>query len=128
MSGSNCCFLTYIQVSQEAGKVVWDFHLLKNFLQFFFFFLMHTIKGFSIVNEAKVDFFLEFSCFFYNPNDVGNFISRSSAFSKSSFNIWKFGPHTVEGQESVPPSQSNLTGAELPQWEKLLFSYACGVT
>ena len=57
MSGSNCCFLTCIQVSQEAGKVVWDFHLLKNFLQFFFFFLMHTIKGFSIVNEAKVDFF-----------------------------------------------------------------------
>ena len=57
MYGSNCCFLTGIQVSQEAGKVVWYFHLFKNFLQFV---LIHVVKGFSMVNEAEVDIFLEF--------------------------------------------------------------------
>ena len=82
MSSSNCCLLTYIQISQEAGKVVWYSHLLKNFPQLV---VIYTVKGFSIVNEADV--FLEFSCFFYNPADVGNLISGSSAFSKSSFNI-----------------------------------------
>ena len=87
MFNSNCCFLTCIQVSQEAGKVVWYSHLLKNFPQFV---VMHTVKGFSIVNEAEVDVFLEFLCFFYDPMDVGNLISGSSAFSKSSLYIWKF--------------------------------------
>ena len=81
MSSSNCCFLTCIQVSQEAGKVVWYFHLLKNFPQFV---VIHTVKGFSIVNEAWLDVFLEFFCFFYEPIDVSNLISGSSAFSKSS--------------------------------------------
>ena len=84
---SNCCFLIYIHVSQEAGKVVWYYHLL-NFLQFI---VVHTVKGFSIVNEADV--FLEFPRFFYDPTDVGNLISGSSAFSKSSLNIWKFSVH-----------------------------------
>ena len=87
MSGSNCCFLTYIQVSQEADKVVWYSHLLKNFPQFI---VIHTVKGFSIVNEAEVDAYLEFSCFFCDPTDVGNLVSGSSAFSKSSLYIWKF--------------------------------------
>src|SRR5574337_2061725 len=87
MSGSNCCFLTCIQISQEAGKVVWYSHLLKNFPQFV---VIHTVKGFGIVNEAKVDVFLEFSSFFYDPTDVGNLIYASSAFPKSSLNIWKF--------------------------------------
>ena len=69
MSGSNCCFLTCIQISQEAGKVVSYSHVFKNFPQFF---VIHTVKGFSIVNEAVIDFFfLEFSCFFYDPTDVG---------------------------------------------------------
>jgi len=85
-----CCFLTCIQVSQEAGKVVWYFQLLKNFPLFV---VIHTVKGFSIVNEAEVGVFLEFSCFFYDPTDVGNLISGSSAFSKSSLNIWKFSVH-----------------------------------
>ena len=76
MSSFNCCFLTCIQVSQEAGKMVWYSHLLKNFLQFV---VIHVVKGFSVVNE-EVDVFLEFSCFFYNPVD-GNLISGSSAFS-----------------------------------------------
>ena len=81
MSGSNCCFLTCIQVSQEAGQVVWYSHLLKNFLQFV---VIHTVKGVGVVNKAEIDVFLEFSCFFYNPKDVGNLTSGSSAFSKSS--------------------------------------------
>ena len=69
MSSSNCCFLTCIQVSQEAGQVVWYFHLFQNFLQFI---VIHTVKGTSVVNEAEVDVFLEFSCLFYDPVDVGN--------------------------------------------------------
>ena len=84
---SNCCILTYKQISQEAGKVVWYSHLLKNFQQFV---VIHTVKGFGVVNKAEVDVFLEFSCFFDDPTDVGNLISGSSAFSKSSLNIWKF--------------------------------------
>ena len=67
--------------------MVWYSHLLKNFPQFV---MIHTVKGFSIVNEAEVDVFLEFSCFFNDPTDVDNLISDSSAFSESSLNIWKF--------------------------------------
>ena len=87
MSDSNCCILTCIPVSQEAGEVVWYFHFFKNFPQFV---VIHTVKGFSLVNEAEVDVFLEYSCFFYNPTDVSNFTSDSSAFSRSSLYIWKF--------------------------------------
>ena len=87
MSGSNYCFLTCIQISQEAGKVILYFHLFKNVPQFV---VVHTLKGFSVVNEAEVAVFLEFSCFFYDPMDVGNLISGSSAFTKSSLYIWKF--------------------------------------
>ena len=92
MSGSNCCFLTS-QISQEAGQVVCYSHHLKNSPQFFEF---HIIKGFGIVNKAEVDVFLEISCFFIDPMDIGNLISGSSAFSKFSLNIWKFMVHTVE--------------------------------
>ena len=87
MSSSNCCFTTCIQVSQEAGKVVWYFHLLKNFPQFV---VIHTVKGFNIVNEEEVDVFLEFPSFFYDSVDVVNLMSGSSFLSKSSLNIWKF--------------------------------------
>ena len=72
--------------------MVWYSHLLKNFAQFV---VIHTIKGFSVVNEAEVDVFLELSFFFYDPKDVGNSISGSSAFSKSSLNIWKFLVHIL---------------------------------
>jgi len=67
--------------------VVWYFHLFKNFLQFV---VIHTVKGFSVVNGAEVDVFLEFSCFFYDPTDVDNLISGSSAFSKCTLNTWEF--------------------------------------
>ena len=87
MQNSNCCFLTCIQISQEAGEVVWYSHLLKNFPQFF---VIHTVKDFRIVNKAEIDVFLELSCFLDDMTDVGNLISDSAAFSKSSLNIWKF--------------------------------------
>ena len=87
MSSSNSCFLTCIQISQEAGKVVRYPNHLKNFPQFV---VIHSVKGFSRVNKAEVDVFLELSCFFDDPSYVGNLISGSSAFSKSSLNIWKF--------------------------------------
>ena len=87
MFSSNCCFLTFIQVSQEKGQVVWYSHLFQNFPQFI---VIHTVKGFGIVNKAEADVFLELSCFFDNPTDVSSLISGSSAFSKSSLNIWKF--------------------------------------
>ena len=92
MSSSNCCFLTCIQVSQEAGQVVWYSHLLKSFPQFI---VIHTVKGFGIVNKAEIDVFLEVSCFFHDPVDVDNLISGSSAFSKTSLNIKKFMVHVL---------------------------------
>ena len=87
MSSSNCCFLTCIQVSQEAGQVVWYSHLFQNFLEFI---VIHTVEGFCVVNKAEIYVCLELSCFFDDSSDVGNLISGSSAFSKASLNIWKF--------------------------------------
>ena len=87
MSSSNCCFLTCIQISQEASQVVWYSHLLQNFPQFI---VIHIVKDFGIVSKAEIDVFLELFCFFDDPVDVGNLISGSSAFSKSSLNIWKY--------------------------------------
>ena len=81
---SNCCLLTCIQISQEAGQVVWYSHLLKNFPQFI---VIHTVKGFGIVSKAEIDVSLKLSCFFDDPMDVGNLISGSSAFSKTILNI-----------------------------------------
>ena len=72
--------------------MVWYFHLFKKFPQFV---VIHTVKGFGTVNKAEVDVFLEFSCFFHDPADVGNLISGSSAFSKTSLNIWKFMVHIL---------------------------------
>ena len=92
MSSSNCCFLTCIQISQEADQVVWYSPLFQNFPQFI---VIHTVKGFGIVNEAEIDAFLELSCFFHDPADVGNLISGSSAFSKTSLNIRKFTIHVL---------------------------------
>ena len=112
-----CCFLTCIQISQEAGQMVWYTHLLKNFPQFVVIYTIpwtglpwsltgyspwgrksqtqwlnhhHTVKGFGIVNKAEIHVFLELSCFFHDSVDVGNLISGSSAFSKYSLNLWKY--------------------------------------
>ena len=80
--------------------MVWHSHLLQNFPQFV---VIYPVKGFTVVNEAEVDVFLEFFCFFYDPTDVGNLISGSSAFSKSSLNIWKFSVHVL-----LKPSLENF--------------------
>ena len=72
--------------------MIWYSHPIKNFPQFA---VIHTVKGFRVLSEAEVDVFLEFPCFFYDPVDIGNLISGSSAFSKSSLNIWKFSVHIL---------------------------------
>ena len=92
MSSSNCCLLTCIKVSQEAGQVVWYSHLFQNFPLFI---VIHTVEGFGIVNKAEVDVFLELSCFFDDPVDVGSLISGSFIFSKTSLNTWKFTVHLL---------------------------------
>ena len=96
--------LTCIQVSQETGKMVWYSHLSKNFLQFV---VIHIVKGFSVVNEAEVDVFLEFSCFLYDPVNADNLISGSSAFLKPRLYIWKFSVHILL-KPSLKDSEHNL--------------------
>ena len=84
--------MTCIWIPQEAGQVVWYFHLFKNFPQFV---VIHIVKGFGVVKETELDVFLELSCFFSDPEGVGSLISGSSAFSKISWNIWKFSIHVL---------------------------------
>ena len=110
MSRSNCCFLTCIQVSQEAGQVVWYSHLFQNFPQFI---VIHLVKRFSIINKAELHVFLELSCFFDDPADVGNLISGSSAFSKSSLNIWKFVVHIL-----LKPGLENFEHYFTSRWDE----------
>ena len=81
MSSSNCGFLTYIQISQGAGKVLWYSHLFQNFPEFI---VIHTVKDFGIVNKAEIDIFLQLSCFFDDPVDAGNLISVPVSFLKPS--------------------------------------------
>ena len=92
MSGSSCCYLTCVQISQEASQVVWYSLLFQNFPQFI---VTHTVKGFGIVNKPEIDVFLKLSCFFDDPADVGNLISGSSAFSKTRLYIWRFSVHIL---------------------------------
>jgi len=99
MSISNYCFLIFMEESQETGKVAWYSHLVRNFLQFcfdfFFFLVINTVKGFSVVNEAEVDVFLEFPCFLYDPTDVGNMTFGFSTFSKFNLYLWEFSGHVL---------------------------------
>ena len=108
MSGSNYCFLTCIQVSQEAGKFVWYSYLFKNSL-----ICCDPHKGFSVVNEAEVDVFLEFSCFFHDPTEVDNLISGSSALSEFSLYIWKFLVHVL-----LKPSLENFEHYLAGMWNE----------
>ena len=110
MSSYNCCFLTCIQVSQEAGQVVCYAHLFQNFPQFI---VIHTVKGFVIVNKAEIDVSLELSCFFNDLADVGNLISGSSAFSKTSLNIWKFTVHVL-----LKPGLENFEHYFTSMWDE----------
>ena len=100
MSSSSCCFFTCIHNSQEAGKVIWYSHLLKNFPQFV---VIYTVEDFGVINTAEGDVFLEFSWFFNDSVFVGNLISDSSGFSKYSLNIWKFTVHVL-----LKPGLENL--------------------
>ena len=103
--------LICIQVSQEAGQVVWYFHLFQNFPQFI---VIHTVKGFVIVNKAEKDDFLELSCFLDDPADVGNLISGSSSFTKYSLYTYKLLVHIL-----LKPSQFAKT---LKDFEHILAS------
>ena len=91
LSSSKFCFLTWIQISQEAVR--WSGIPIS--LRIFQFVVIHTVKCFGLVNKAEIDVFLELACFFDGPTDVGNLISGSSAFSKSSLNIWEFLIHIL---------------------------------
>ena len=92
IQGTNCCFLTNIQVSQETSKMVWYSHLFKSFPRFI---MIHIVKGFGVVDETEVDVFMEFPSFHYDPANVGDLISGSSSFSKSSLDISKFLVHLM---------------------------------
>ena len=117
VSSSNCCFLTCIQVSLEAGQVVWYSHLFQNFPQFI---VIHTVKGLGIVNKAEMDVFLELSCFFDDPADVGNLISGSSAFSKTTLSIWKFMVHIL-----MKPGLENFEHYFTSVWDECNYAVVC---
>ena len=137
MFGSTCCFLTCIQVSQEAGKMVWYSYFIKSIPQFV---VTHTVKDFSMVNQAEVDVFLKFPCVFYDPEYIGNLISSSSAFSKPSLYIWKFSVHILL-KPSLKEFEHNLAGmwnecgciliwtffgiTSLWDWNEKTFLYVC---
>ena len=109
-SSSNCRFLNCIQISQEAGQVVWYSHLLKNFPQFV---VIHTVKGFGIFNKAEIDVFLELSCFFDDPTDVAYLNSGSFTLSKSHLNIWKFMVHIL-----LKPDLKNFEDSFTSVWDE----------
>ena len=115
MSSSNCCFLTCLRVSQEACEVVWYSHLFQNFPQFI---VIHTVRGFGIVSKAEIDVLLDLSCFFHDPaignwSLVGNLISGSSAFSKTSLNIRKFTVHVL-----LKPGLDNFEHYFTSMWDE----------
>ena len=114
MSSSNCCFLTCIQVSQEAGRVVWCSHLFQNFPVYCD---PHSQRLWHS-HKAEIDVFLELSCFFDDLMDVSNLISCSSAFSKTSLNIWKFRVHV-----SLKPGLENFEHYFTSVWDE----YNCAV-
>ena len=109
------------------NKVVWQSHLFQNFPQFI---VIHTVKGFDMVNKAEIDVFLELSCFFYGPTDVGNLISGSSAFSKSNLYIWKLSAlinsHILHSTGHAPATSSlaGTHGDSTPQYEFLVSEWA----
>ena len=104
--------MTFIQISQDVSQMVWHYHLIKNFPQFV---VIHTVKGFSEVKKAEVDFFffLKLSCFFNDSTNVGNLISSSSVFHKSSLNIWNFVVHML-----LKPGLENFEHFFASMWDE----------
>ena len=115
VSSSNCCFLTCIQISQEASQMIWYSHLFQNFPQFV---LIHTVKGFGIVNKAEIDIFLELSCFFDDLTDVAIWSLIPLPFLNLSLNIWKFMVHIL-----LKPSLENFEHYFASVWDE----YNCAV-
>ena len=107
-TGSNCCLLTHIQVSQETSKMVWYSHLLKSFPLFL---MIHTVNCFGVADETEVDVFLEFPSFLYEPANIGNLISGPSSFSKPTLDIWRFSVYIM-----LKPSMQVLS-MTLLAWE-----------
>ena len=108
MSSSNCCFRTCIQISQEAGQVVWYYHLFQNFPQFI---VIHTVKGFGIVNKAEIDIFLELFCFFNDPADVGKGLHAQFSSVQSLSHVWLFATPWITARQaslSITNSRSSL--------------------
>ena len=120
MSSSKCCFLTCIQVSQEADQVVWYSHLFQNFPQFI---VIHTVKGFGIVNKAEIDVFVELSCFFDDPADVGNLISGISLATAKSLQSFPTLCNPIDGSPPGSPVPGILQARTL-EWVALSFSNA----
>ena len=130
MSSSNYCFLTCIQIAQEAGKVVWYSHLFKNFPQFA---MTHTVKGFGIVNKTEVDIFLELSCFFDDPTDVGNLTSVLLPFQNPTWTsgsswfeycwslVWRILSNIQKTKimASSPITSWQIDGEKWEQWQTL---------
>ena len=110
MSSSNCCFLTCIQVSQEAGQVVWYSHLFKNFPQFI---VIHTVKGFDIVNKAEINIFSGTLLLFWWSRGCWQFDLWFLCFSKTSLNIWKFTVHVL-----LKPGLDNFEHYFTSMWDK----------
>ena len=108
MSSSNCCFLTCIRICQEAGQVVWYSHLFQDFPQFI---VIHTVKGFGIVNKAEIDIFLKLSCFFDDPVDVGNLSIQFSSVAQSC-------PTLCHPTDYSPPGSSvhGILQARILEW------------
>ena len=110
MSSSNCCLLICMQISQETNKVVWYSHLLKNFPQFV---VIHTVKGFGIINKAEVDVFYDILLLFQWSDIFGNLVTGCSAFSKSRLNIWKFTGHIL-----LNPGLENFEHYSASVWDE----------
>ena len=106
---TNCFFLNCLQISQEAGQVVWYSHLFQNFPQFI---VIHTVKAVDVANKAEIDI-LELPCFLDDPTDVGNVVCGSSAFSKTSLNIWKFMIHVL-----LKPGLENFEHYFISVWDE----------
>ena len=119
MSSSNSRFLTCIQVSQEAGQVVWYSHLFQNFPQFI---VIHMFKGFGIVNKAEIDVFQELSCFFDDPADVGSLMSETPVLWSPHAKSWLIGKDPDAGKD-WGQEEKGMTEDEMAGWHHWLYGH-----
>ena len=135
MSSSNCCFLTCMQVSQEAGQVVWYSHLFQNFPQFI---VIHTVKGFGIDNKAEVDVFLGLFCFHYRRLEYKSTKSRntwsyrqistwSTEWSRAKANIVWPREHNGHGKHPLPTTQEKTLHMDITRWSTMKSDWLCSL-